>query len=536
LKKSSFRQAIGNKIQVINKQNDMKNLKYFLSLFLLTAFLGCSEDENSTDFIDDVSAPANISAIFTITQDNSGNVTIRPNGEGVTSYSVDFGDASADQGVLSPGETIDHTYEEGVYTVHIFAKGINGLVTEYTQQLTVSFIAPENLVVTVAAENGNPYQINVSAAADFETYFEVFFGEDPNETPVQFNEGQTISHTYAEVGTYEVKVIAYSGGAATTEFTQNVTVFDPLLLPLDFESATLNYSFGDFGGSFGSVANNPSASGINTSAKVGKIVKNAGAEVWAGVALALDAPIDFSTLHSISIKSYSPVAGAIVKLKLENLADPNINTEVDAVTTVANGWEILTYNFAGINNANNYQRVVLFYDFGVNGTGASYYFDDVQLSSNAPDLELVNFQDGPYNFTNFGNATTTVVANPDASGINTSTQVAKQNKANGAEVWAGSFLEMPAPIDFSQHSKIKLKVWSPAAGAVIKVKLENLANATINTEVDAVTTVANGWEELTYDFTGIVNANNYQRLVVFCNFGVAGNNANYYFDDIKLSN
>lgn len=514
----------------------MKNLKYFISLFLLTALLGCSEDDNSTGFVDDADAPANISAIFTITQDNSGLVTIRPNGEGVTSYSIVFGDETTEPGIIAPGQTIDHAYEEGVYNVSIIAKGINGKTTTYNQQLTVSFVAPQNLAVTITPETGNPYKINVTASALFETYFAVYFGETPGETPVEFNEGQTISHTYATIGTYEVKVIAYSGGAATAEFTQNVTVFDPLLMPVDFESATLNYAFGNFGGSFGSVENNPSPDAVNPSAKVGKIVKTAGAEVWAGITLALDQPIDFSTLTSISLKSYSPVAGAVIKLKLENLADANINTELDAVTTVTNGWETLTYSFAGINNANNYQRIVVFYDFGNNGNGASYYFDDIQLSSNAPDIDLVDFQSGPYTFTNFGNATTTVIDNPDASGINTSTKVAKQNKANGAEVWAGSFLEMPTPIDFSQHSKIKMKVWSPVAGAVFKVKLENLANATINIEVDAVSTVTNGWEELTYDFTGIVNANDYQRLVVFCNFGVAGNNADYYFDDIKLSN
>ena len=84
--------------------------------------------------------------------------------------------------------------------------------------------------------------------------------------------------------------------------------------------------------------------------------------------------------------------------------------------------------------------------------------------------------------------------------------------------------------------KIKMKVWSPQSGIVVKLKLENLATPSINTELDATTTVANGWEELTYDFTGIVNANNYQRVVVFFDFGNPGAGTTYYFDDIKLSN
>jgi hypothetical protein len=69
------------------------------------------------------------------------------------------------------------------------------------------------------------------------------------------------------------------------------------------------------------------------------------------------------------------------------------------------------------------------------------------------------------------------------------------------------------------------------------MKLEQLiaSNAT-NIEVDATSTVANGWEELTFDYPGIVNANNYQRVVVFFDFGVKGTGATYYFDDIKQSN
>ena len=81
-----------------------------------------------------------------------------------------------------------------------------------------------------------------------------------------------------------------------------------------------------------------------------------------------------------------------------------------------------------------------------------------------------------------------------------------------------------------------MKVWCPTAGGIVKLKLQNLANVNINKEVDATSTVANGWQELNFDFTGIVNANNYQTIVVFFDFGNAGNGATYYFDDIKQSN
>jgi len=125
------------------------------------------------------------------------------------------------------------------------------------------------------------------------------------------------------------------------------------------------------------------------------------------------------------------------------------------------------------------------------------------------------------------------VNNPHVTGINTSTKVGALTKGNGAEVWAGSFLELGSPINFTTLQKIKMKVWVPAAGIDVKFKMENLGNSAINIEKDAITTVANGWEDLTFDFTGIVSANNYQRVVVFFDFGNAGTGTTYYFDDIR---
>ena len=49
-------------------------------------------------------------------------------------------------------------------------------------------------------------------------------------------------------------------------------------------------------------------------------------------------------MKQIRFKSYSPFVGKVVKLKLEN-ADASITHEVDMLTTVANSWEQLTYDF-----------------------------------------------------------------------------------------------------------------------------------------------------------------------------------------------
>lgn len=315
---------------------------------------------------------------------------------------------------------------------------------------------------------------------------------------------------------------------------------DTVDLPLDFEMAAETYTFTEFGGAVTTVIANPDASGLNTSAQVAQMTKTAGAEPWAGSFIELASPIDFSTNQAIKIKTWAPQAGIVVRMKLENLANPDINVEVDVTNTVANTWEELTFNFPGIINSNNYQRLVVFFNFDVSGTGEHYYFDDVMLTSSdvvSSGITLpIDFEDEDlvYAFENFGGAVTEKIANPDASGENTSAQVAAFNKTEGAETWAGSFIELSTPIDFSNGQAISMKSWAPAAGLTVLMKLENLSNPDINIEISTTTTVANTWETITFEFPGIINANNYQRIVVFYNFGTAGTGETYYFDDITL--
>jgi hypothetical protein len=300
--------------------------------------VGCSEDGSDVN-LDDVAVPTGLSALMTIKQDNSGKVTILPRGEGVTRYEVYFGDGTVEPAYLNPGSAVEHVYGEGVFQVKIVGMTVNGEKSEVIQPLTVSFLPPTDLQVAIAGVPGNNLAITVQATANLETFFQVYFGETVGETPVDFMEGETITHTYTNTGTYQVRVVALSGGAATTEYVQNVVISNPILLPIDFESATLNYAFTNFGGANSTVVNNPDVSSGNGSAKVAQLNKINGSEVWAGSFLELGTPIDFSTLQKIKIKSWSPQAGIVVKMKLENLTNSNINTEVDVVNTVANGWE-----------------------------------------------------------------------------------------------------------------------------------------------------------------------------------------------------
>ena len=154
-------------------------------------------------------------------------------------------------------------------------------------------------------------------------------------------------------------------------------------LPLDFESTTLAYAYNDFDGGNASVVNNPFSGGINTSAKVGKMIKKSG-QPWGGSWIGLANPIDFSTKKTFKVKVYSPRVGAKLLLKVENQTDGGISFEKEVVTTVANAWEVLTFDYSAIPLAGKtYQKIVMIFDLGTMGDGTpnfTFYFDDITLN------------------------------------------------------------------------------------------------------------------------------------------------------------
>ena len=161
-------------------------------------------------------------------------------------------------------------------------------------------------------------------------------------------------------------------------------------LPVDFESTTIDYNLIGFEGAESAVVANPDASGENTSDTVVETIKTEGAQFFAGTAMMLDVPIDFSESESISIKTWSPKADIPVRLKLE-AADPAVFVELDVNTTAANQWETLTWDFTGQTAGIDFVNVVLFFEFVVDlpGDGSTYYYDDIQVA----DIPLNNNDD-----------------------------------------------------------------------------------------------------------------------------------------------
>jgi hypothetical protein len=526
----------------------MQTIKSFLSFFLLLAVLSGCEKETHDDiaFAQSGNAPDKLSAIFEITQDNTGMVTITPNGTGAVSYDVFFGDNTTAPSRVAAGKNITHKYAEGNYNVKLVAHGINGKTTEATQQLTVSFKAPENLEFTVTVDPANSMKVSVTAKALYETNFKVYFGDVPNEIPVTFSEGDVVTHTYAAVGNYQVKVVAFSGGAATTELTKQVTIVNPVVLPITFESSTIAYSFINFDGGNVTVINNPQSNGINTSSKVGRMIKSAG-QTWGGSVVTLGAPIDFSANKVFRMKVFSPRVGAKVLLKVENMSNGAVSYEKEVLTSVANSWEDLAFDYTGINTSNTYQKIVLIFDNGIMGDGSanfSFLFDDIRLTNVMPSAQLtlpITFDNANVNyaFTDFGGNVTVDAADP----VNASNKVKKTTKPNGAQTWAGTTMgQLASALPFSASAtQMSVRVYSPAAGIPVRLKVEDRADNTRSVETEVVTTVANGWETLVFNFanhasgTAALNLSyTYNMASIFFDFGTTGNGKIFYWDDITF--
>lgn len=202
----------------------MKNIyKLFSSIFILLLFVGCEDDFSDTTDFANVAPPSNISASFEVTQDNTGLVTITPSGEGSISFVIDYGDGSELSPSINNGGNIQHTYKEGSYTVKVTATGLNGLTAVGEVPLTVSFKAPENLVLTIVNDEVKSKKVNVTLTADFATMYEYYPGVDGVD-PVTANIGESLSYQYAEAGIYNVRVVAKGGAIETTELTQEFEV------------------------------------------------------------------------------------------------------------------------------------------------------------------------------------------------------------------------------------------------------------------------------------------------------------------------
>ncbi len=148
-------------------------------------------------------------------------------------------------------------------------------------------------------------------------------------------------------------------------------------------------------------------------------------------------------------------------------------------------------------------------DFEPDGLGAAWTWIVVENDDNPP-LEIV--------------------ANPDASGINTSATVAQFTARQTGQPWALCYTDNIEEFEFDEtNTTVTIMVYKPVLSNVA-VKFEGSSPAI---ELLVASTVINQWEEITYDFSGSIG-NTYSRLVVIPDFAPRDQDNTAYFDNMQI--
>ncbi|GAB4420048.1 MAG: hypothetical protein OHK0039_33160 [Bacteroidia bacterium] len=357
--------------------------------------------------------------------------------------------------------------------------------------------------------------------------------------------------------TYDKLLIYFNygvGGAtagAKTYYWDDVNFLRRMTLPVDFESDSIDYTFTDFG-------NNQSvrvADPAGTSNIVARTLKPGNAEVWAGTTLGNDLglkqPIPFTaTDATLRVRVYVPTAGTTVRMQVENNANAGQTMELNRTANIANTWIDLNFDFstaAGFNPANTYDKITLYFDYGIAGATAgpkTYYWDDVQFIGRLYPIALpLTFEADSVDYTlvDFGKNISALFDDPSGS----ENRVARTVKPADAEVWAGTVMGtdngFATPMPFTAtEATIRVRIWSPDAGIPIRLEAGDHDDPTKTIFLTRNTKVANAWDELNFDFTtatGFSAANTYDKLTIYFNYGVDGATAGaktYYWDDVAF--
>lgn len=175
----------------------------------------------------------------------------------------------------------------------------------------------------------------------------------------------------------------------------------------------------------------------------------------------------------------------------------------------------------------------------------SLLISSLGFSQNNP----INFEVGGYGaswtWTTFENSTNpalTFVSNPSATGINTSSTVAKFTALQAGQPWAGCESLKDSSIGTftltASNAIVKIMVYKSVISDV-GIKFATSSGASSG-EIKVANTLINQWEELTFDFTskiGEPSSTGISQIIIFPDFNLAGRTSDndVYFDNITFS-
>ena len=272
----------------------------------------------------------------------------------------------------------------------VVAKLVEAATARIAQSSNVS------AAVKAAASSINPASLGEVVAGGMKFQMEALLGSGQGLTTAT-----TMHSTDAKITTFVVANKAALAGAPSGAITTLGTtltgqfgggVTPPVVtntLPITFDNAAVTYTLTDFGGNAGSVVIDP-AGGTNKVAKLIKGAVGAASETWAGTTISTGANNTIATVPltasatGMTLRVWSPAVGLPIRLKLEDAADVTKTVETEAITTVANTWQTLTFNFANqaagtaaLNPSYTFNKASVFANFNTAQSGVTYYFDDL---------------------------------------------------------------------------------------------------------------------------------------------------------------
>ena len=528
----------------------MKNIyKIFGSMFFIFLLVGCDEDfSDNNEFAKNIAPPSNVSASFDITQDNTGDVTITPTGEGAISFVIDYGDGSPVSSSIKTGGSVQHTFKEGNHTLKVTATGLNNLTTTAEVSLTVSFNAPENLQVTIENDTAVSKKVNVTATADWATVFDFISGESGAD-PVTANIGETASFTYKEAGTYTVKVVARGAAIATTEYSQEfevTAILEPTVsapTPPSRASSTVISIYSDAYTSVADVNMNPDwgqmwqGSGYAELDLNGDKITHYSKISYQGVQYA---KTDISSMEYLHIDAWTADLNQLKTFLIREPGDANPREVAVVKDLKKDEWTSLDIPLSEWTS----QGITLgdLFQFKFEGVDqwaqADVFLDNIYFWKENPIGLPINFDKGE-EFEAKGGFTFEITADPE----NSNNKVGKI--VTSGEWWDTAEITLDEPIKIASgaNNTYTVKIHSPDAQDYdLMMKLEGSPDQEYIELKQAFN--KKGWNTVTFDFSTVTeqawpNSNtafdgtaDFSRLVFFINAG-NGKTGTFYIDDIE---
>lgn len=305
----------------------------------------------------------------------------------------------------------------------------------------------------------------------------------------------------------------------------------------DFDNAGIvTYPFFD-GTGFDESFSNPETTGVNSSAICSRYVRNNAVQYDVmliepiGTAVMDDVSdyVSGSKTMSVMVRTFAAVT---VQITLENsaTAEPTNyptgrHSEYTTTTSGSGVWETITFSYVNTPDATvgdtDVDRMVLLFN-------PDSFTDDIYLFDNLMGPEIVdpcgsvasdqsigdNFECQRNVSYDFANGTLSTVANPLASGINTSTTVGSFKKFSSSDGAFGGALAFP--FTSNDFKSVSIELYDPNAPQDFVVIFQDASNNTL-VEKTFTSSSTSVWQKFSMNINSISTSTNIENVVLLLN-------------------